>query len=67
MRHEVTAGDFKYSIERAADPKLAGAQSPRLLPAGIISDDIVGVSDRAGREGDPDNGRAGYPTLIRSC
>ena len=44
--HEVTAGDFKYSIERAADPKLAGAQSPTLLPAGIYLDDIVGVSDK---------------------
>ncbi len=44
--HEVTAGDFKYSIERAADPKLAGAQPPELLPAGIYLDDIVGVSDK---------------------
>jgi ABC-type transport system substrate-binding protein len=43
---EVTAADFKYSFERAADPKLAGAQSPAALPAGIYFDDIAGVKDK---------------------
>jgi ABC-type transport system substrate-binding protein len=43
---EVTAADFKYSFERATDPKLAGAQSPGALPAGVYFDDIVGVKDK---------------------
>jgi oligopeptide transport system substrate-binding protein len=43
---EVTASDFKYSLERAADPRLAGAQSPSNLPAGLYLDDIVGVQDK---------------------
>ena len=42
----MTAADFKYSLERAADPRLAGAQPPASLPAGIYLDDIVGVSDK---------------------
>lgn len=43
---EVTSADFKYSFERAADPKLAGAQSPSALPAGLYLDDIVGVKEK---------------------
>jgi peptide/nickel transport system substrate-binding protein/oligopeptide transport system substrate-binding protein len=43
---EVTSADFKYSLERAADPKLAGAQTPSALPAGLYLDDIVGVKDK---------------------
>lgn len=43
---EVTAGDFKYSIERAADLKLAGSQPPSALPAGVYLGDIVGVQDK---------------------
>ncbi len=43
---EVTAGDFKYSFERATDPRLAGAQSATQLPAGLYLGDIVGVSDK---------------------
>ncbi len=43
---EVTAADLKYSFERATDPKLAGAQSPSSLPAGLFLNDIVGVSDK---------------------
>jgi oligopeptide transport system substrate-binding protein len=45
-KSEVTAADFKYSIERAADPKLAGSQPPTALPAGLYLNDIVGVSDK---------------------
>ncbi len=45
-RQEVTSTDIKYSFERAADPKLAGAQSPNALPAGVYFDDIVGVKDK---------------------
>jgi len=43
---EVTSGDFKYSMERAADPKLAGSQPPSALPAGLYLNDIVGVNDK---------------------
>ncbi len=43
---EVTSADFKYSIERAADPKLAGPQPPTALPAGLYLNDIVGVTDK---------------------
>jgi peptide/nickel transport system substrate-binding protein/oligopeptide transport system substrate-binding protein len=45
-RQEVTANDFKYSIERATDPQLAGAMPPESLPAGLFLDDIVGVRDK---------------------
>jgi oligopeptide transport system substrate-binding protein len=45
-RQEVTSADIKYSFERAADPKLAGAQPPNALPAGVYFDDIVGVKDK---------------------
>lgn len=43
---EVTASDFKYSMERAADPQLAGPQSASSLPAALFLGDIVGVRDR---------------------
>jgi peptide/nickel transport system substrate-binding protein/oligopeptide transport system substrate-binding protein len=43
---EVTAGDFKYSFERATDPKLSGSLSPTQLPAGLFLNDIVGVMDK---------------------
>ena len=43
---EVTSADFKYSLERATDPKLAGSQPPSALPAGLYLDDIVGVKDK---------------------
>jgi len=45
-RQEVTSTDFKYSFERATDPRLAGAQSPNALPAGVYLNDIVGVTDK---------------------
>jgi peptide/nickel transport system substrate-binding protein/oligopeptide transport system substrate-binding protein len=43
---EVTASDFKYSFERATDPKLAGALPATQLPAGLYLNDIVGVMDK---------------------
>ena len=43
---EVTSADLKYSIERAADPKLAGSQPPTSLPAGLYLNDIVGVTSK---------------------
>lgn len=43
---EVTSADFKYSIERAADPRLAGALPAEALPAGLYLDNIVGVRDK---------------------
>jgi oligopeptide transport system substrate-binding protein len=43
---EVTSADFKYSFERASDPKLAGSQPASALPAGLFLGDIVGVSDK---------------------
>jgi peptide/nickel transport system substrate-binding protein/oligopeptide transport system substrate-binding protein len=43
---EVTASDFKYSLERATDPKLAGALPATQLPAGLFLNDIVGVMDK---------------------
>lgn len=43
---EVTSRDFKYSIERASDPKMAGALPPDTLPAGLYLDDIVGVREK---------------------
>ncbi|HUP28432.1 MAG TPA: peptide ABC transporter substrate-binding protein [Chloroflexia bacterium] len=45
-RQEVTSSDFKYSFERAADPKLAGSQPASSLPAGLYLDDIVGVNEK---------------------
>ncbi|MDQ3928846.1 MAG: peptide ABC transporter substrate-binding protein [Chloroflexota bacterium] len=43
---EVTASDFKYSFERATDPKLAGSLPATSLPAGLFLNDIVGVADK---------------------
>lgn len=43
---EVTSADFKYSFERATDPKLAGTQPPTSLPAGLYLSDIVGVREK---------------------
>lgn len=43
---EVTASDFKYSFERATDPRLAGSLPPTQLPAGLFLNDIVGVMDK---------------------
>jgi peptide/nickel transport system substrate-binding protein/oligopeptide transport system substrate-binding protein len=43
---EVTASDFKYSFERATDPKLSGALPATQLPAGLFLNDIVGVTDK---------------------
>lgn len=42
----VTAADFKYSFERATDPRLAGSLPPTQLPAGLFLNDIVGVMDK---------------------
>jgi oligopeptide transport system substrate-binding protein len=43
---EVTSADFKYSMERAADPKLAGSQPASALPAALYLGDIEGVQDK---------------------
>lgn len=43
---EVTSADFKYSLERAADPRLAGPQPASDLPAGLYLGDIIGVADK---------------------
>ena len=43
---EVTSNDFKYSIERATDPRMAGALPPESLPSGLYLDDVVGVKDK---------------------
>jgi oligopeptide transport system substrate-binding protein len=42
----VTALDFKYSFERATDPKLAGSLPATQLPAGLYFSDIVGVKEK---------------------
>ncbi|MFL5734329.1 MAG: peptide ABC transporter substrate-binding protein [Chloroflexia bacterium] len=42
----VTSADFKYSMERATDPKLAGSQPASQLPAALYLGDIVGVQDK---------------------
>lgn len=42
----VTSSDFKYSMERATDPKLAGPQPASSLPAALFLGDIVGVKDK---------------------
>lgn len=50
---EVTARDFKYSFERATDPKLAGSRPVSELPASLFLGDIVGVSGKlAGKASD---------------
>lgn len=43
---EITAEDFKFSLERAADPKLAAPELPTTLPAATYMIDIVGVKDK---------------------
>ena len=43
---EITADDFKYSFERATDPKLATPDTPASLPAANYMIDIQGVSDK---------------------
>jgi oligopeptide transport system substrate-binding protein len=43
---EVTADDFKYSLERAADPALAAPNPGTQLPAGTYLNDIVGVEQK---------------------
>lgn len=43
---EVTAEDFKYSIERATDPALAAPNPGTSLPAGTYLNDIVGVPQK---------------------
>ena len=43
---EVTSADFKYAIERAADPRLAGPLPTTMLPAGIFLGDVVGMKEK---------------------
>lgn len=43
---EVTAEDFKYSLERATDPALAAPNPGTSLPAGTYLNDIVGVTQK---------------------
>ncbi len=43
---EITADDFKYSIERATDPKLAAPEPATSLPATTFMIDILGVKER---------------------
>lgn len=43
---DMTAQDFKYSMERATDAKLAGSQPASSLPAALFLGDIVGVHDK---------------------
>ncbi len=43
---EITADDFKYSLERAADPKLIAPDLPANLPAATYMSDIVGVKEK---------------------
>jgi oligopeptide transport system substrate-binding protein len=43
---EITADDFKYSFERAADPKLSSPDGPAALPAANYMTDIVGAQDK---------------------
>src|SRR3954447_6036399 len=42
----VTSAYFKYSMERATDPKLAGSQPASQLPAALYLGDIVGVQEK---------------------
>lgn len=46
---EVTSTDFKYSIERATDPVLAGPHPASSLPAALYLGDIVGVKEKLAR------------------
>ncbi len=43
---EITADDFKYSFERASDPKLIAPDGPTALPAAGYMTDIEGVQDK---------------------
>ena len=43
---EITADDFKYSFERATDPKLAAPEPSSALPAATYMTDIQGVKDK---------------------
>jgi oligopeptide transport system substrate-binding protein len=43
---ELTADDIKYTLERAADPKLAAPEISSTLPANTYMTDIVGVKDK---------------------
>ena len=53
---EVTAQDFKYSMERATDASLAGSQLPTSLPASLYLGDIVGVADKLDGKADEISG-----------
>lgn len=43
---EITADDFKFSLERASDPRLVGPEPATSLPANTYMTDIVGVRDK---------------------
>lgn len=43
---EITAEDFKYSFERATDPKLIAPDGPTALPSANYMTDIEGVQDK---------------------
>ncbi len=43
---EITADDFKYSFERATDPKLAAPDDANTLPAANYMNDIQGIKDK---------------------
>jgi oligopeptide transport system substrate-binding protein len=43
---EITAEDFKYSFERASDPKLIAPDGASALPAANYMTDIVGVREK---------------------
>jgi ABC-type transport system substrate-binding protein len=43
---EVTSADFKYSLERATNPALAGPHPASSLPAAVYLGDIVGVKEK---------------------
>jgi ABC-type oligopeptide transport system substrate-binding subunit len=49
---EITAADVKYSLERAADPKLAAPDSSDTLPAANYMNDIVGIKDKLSGKAD---------------
>lgn len=52
----LTAQDVKYSLERAADPKLADPATADSLPAAEYMSDIVGVSDKLNGNADTISG-----------
>jgi oligopeptide transport system substrate-binding protein len=43
---EVTSADFKYSLERATSPTLAGPHPASSLPAALYLGDVVGVKEK---------------------